>query len=82
MYSNTLVHLLLYKVGLTPASIILNSRQRLYVYRLLSFFDQYSIKKILLISLRIKDRTFQPKELPDNNLCRLMMLDPPYMSID
>ena len=30
--------------------------------------DQHSKKEILTISLRIGDGTFQPEELPDNNL--------------
>ena len=68
MYPSTPVHPLLCEAGLTPASIILDNRQRLYAYRLLSLPDEHPTKKILPISLRVGDGTFQPEELPENNL--------------
>ena len=68
MYPSTPVHSLLYEAGLTPASIVLDSRQRLYAYRLLSLPDEHPTKKILPISLKVGDGTLQPEELPQNNL--------------
>ncbi len=68
MYPSTHLHLLLYEADLTPGSIVLDNRQRLYACRLLSLPDEDPEKKILPISLRVGDRTFQPKQLQKNNL--------------
>ena len=68
MYTSTPTHPLWCEAGLTPASIVLNYRQRLYACRLLSLPDQHPTKEILPISLRVGDGAFQPGELPDNNL--------------
>ena len=68
MYLSTPIHPLLCEAGLTPASIILDTRQRLYGYRLLSLPDKHPTKKILPISLRTGDGTLQPEELPESNL--------------
>ncbi len=65
MYLSTPVYPLLCEAGLTPTSIILDNRQRLYAYRLPSFPDEHLTEKILPISLRVGDRTFQPEELPE-----------------
>ena len=66
MYPSTPIHPLLCEAGLTPASIVLDSRQRLYAYQLLSLPDEYPTKKILPVSLRIGDGALD--ELPENNL--------------
>ena len=68
MYPSTPLHSLLCEAGLTPASIILDTRQRLYGYRLLRLPDEHPAKKILPTSLRTGDGTFQPEELLENNL--------------
>ena len=68
MYSSTPLHPLLCEVGLAPASILLDHRQRLYTYRLLCLPDQHPAKEILPVSLRLGDASFQPGELPDNAL--------------
>ncbi len=65
MYPSTPVHPLLCEADLTPASIILDSQQRLYAYWLLSLPDEHPTKKILPISLRRGDETLE--ELPENN---------------
>lgn len=65
-YSSTPIHPLLCETGQTLASIVLDSRQTSYAYRLLSFLDEYQAKKILPNSLRRGDRTIE--ELPENNL--------------
>ena len=54
-------------MGLILAPIILDTRQKLYSYRLLSLSDEFPAKKILSISLRTGDGTFQPEDLPENN---------------
>ena len=67
MYPSTsTIHSFLYETGLTLASIVLDNRQRLYAYRLLSFLNQHSIKKILPISLKIGDEAFD--KLLENDL--------------
>ena len=68
MYPSTPVHPLLCKAGLAPASLVLDSRQRSYGYRLLSLLDEHLTKKILPISLRIGDGMLQSEELLENNL--------------
>lgn len=68
MYPSTLLHPLLSEAGLILASTLLDYRQRLYAYRLLSLPDEHPAKQILLISLRIGDGSSQPGELPDNTL--------------
>ncbi len=68
MYPSTPIHPLLSEAGLIPASTLLDYRQRLYAYRLLSLLDEHPAKQILPVSLRIGDGSFQPGELPDNTL--------------
>lgn len=68
MYPSTPIHPLLCEAGLTPASIVLDSNQRLYAHRLLNLPDEHPTKRILPISLRVGDGTLQPEELPENNL--------------
>lgn len=41
MYPSTPIHLFLCEAGLTPASIVLDNRQRIYAYRLLSLPDEH-----------------------------------------
>ncbi len=68
MYSSTPIHPLLCEAGLTPASILLDYRQRVYAHRLVSLPDLHPVKEILPISLRKGDVGFQPGELPENTL--------------
>ncbi len=70
MYSSTPIHPLICEAGLIPASILLDYRQRLYTHRLLSLPDLHPTKEILPISLRERDRGFQPGEVPENTLMR------------
>lgn len=58
-YLNTYLHPLFRKADLIPACITLETCQRLYIYQLLSLPDQYLVKRILPISLRIEEGTFQ-----------------------
>lgn len=60
------IHPLLCEAGLTPASIVLDNRQRMYAYRLLSLPDKHPTKNILPVSLRIGDGNLD--ELPEDNL--------------
>ena len=53
MYPSTPLHPLLCEVGMAPASTLLDHRQRLYAYRLLSLSDQHPAKEILPLSLRV-----------------------------
>ena len=77
MYPSTPVYSLLSEAGLISASTLLDYRQRLYAYQLLSLLDEHPAKQILPISLRIEDGSFQPGELPDNiHLCGRKMHDP------
>ena len=68
MYPSTPLYPLLCEAGLAPASTLLDHRQRLYAYRLLSLPDQHPAKEILSVSLRVGDTSFQPGELPDDTL--------------
>lgn len=68
IYPSTPLHLLLCEAGSIPASTLLDYRQRLYAYRLLSLPDQHFAKQILPVSSRIEDWGFQPGEFPDNTL--------------
>ena len=65
---STPIHPLLCEAGLIPASTLLNHRQRQYAYRLLSLPDQHLAKNVLPISLRKRDASCQPGELPENTL--------------
>lgn len=56
------------KQNFIRSSILLDYRQRIYTYWLLSLLDLYLAKEILPISLRKGDRGFQPGELPENTL--------------
>ena len=68
MYPSTPIHPLLAEAGLIPASTLLDQRQRLYAYRLLTLPDEHPAKQILPISLRYRDGSCQPGELPDDSL--------------
>ena len=68
MYPSTPIHPLLSEAGLIPAQILLDNRQRMYAYRLLTLPDQHAAKTILPISLRNRDRNSQPREQPTDTL--------------
>lgn len=68
MYPSSLIYRLLAKAGLIAASTLLDQRKRLYAYWLLTLLDKHPAKQILPISLRYRDRSCQPGELPDNML--------------
>lgn len=55
MYPSTPTQALIGKVGLIPARILLNHRQRVYAYYLLILPDDYLIKRVFFISSRNKD---------------------------
>ena len=55
------------EASLIPAKVMLNYRQRRYIYHLLTLSDRHPTKDILPISLRMGDRSAQPKELPEND---------------
>ena len=78
MYPSTPVHLLLCEAGLSPASILLDYRQRLYIHRLFSLPDLHPTKQILPISSREGDRGFQSRELPENTLIQTENVWPKY----
>ena len=59
------MHPLLCETGLILSSIVLDNRQRLYAYWLLSLPDNHLAKKILPVSLRMRDAALD-KLLEDN----------------
>lgn len=65
-YFNTLVYPFLFKTGLIPASTLLDYCQRLYTYWLLSLLDKHPTKQILIINLRIENKSFQSIKLFNN----------------
>lgn len=68
MYPSTFLDLSLSETGLILASTFLDYCQKLYIYQLLSLLKEYFTKQILPISLRIGNRNFQLRELPNNTL--------------
>ena len=50
MYASTPIQVLISEAGLVPAQILLENRQKMYTYRLLTLPDDYIAKKILPIS--------------------------------
>lgn len=68
MYPGSPLRPLLCEADSTPASILLDYRQRSYANRLLSLPDQHPAKGILPINLRKGDGGFQPRELPKNTV--------------
>ena len=68
MYSSTPVQPLLTEAGLVPAQVLLNNRQRMYTYRLLSLPEDHPVKNILPISFRKGDGDTQPGDQPEDTL--------------
>lgn len=68
IYSSIPVYLLLCKTGLTPALILLDYCQQRYSLGLLSFYNLYSTKMIVFVSLKEGDKRFQHAEMPKNTL--------------
>ena len=66
MYSSTPVQPLLTEAGLVPAQVLLNNRQRMYTYRLLSLPEDHPVKNILPISFRKGDGNTQPGDPPED----------------
>lgn len=64
MYPSTPIQLLVREARLVPAHILLDPRQRMYAYRLLSLPEDHPAKDILPVSLRKGDRDTQQPELP------------------
>lgn len=65
MYSSTPIAALMSKSGLIPTHIMLDFRQRMYAYRLLSLPDSVPTKEILPITLQIGDGNAQPEDQPE-----------------
>ena len=53
IYPSILLYLLLFEIGLIPASTLLDYCKRLYAYRLLSLHDQHLAKEILSACLSV-----------------------------
>lgn len=69
MYPSTPVQALISEAGLVPAQILLDHRQRMYTYRLLTLPDDHITKKILPISFRKGDAdTISADEQPEDTL--------------
>lgn len=69
MYSSTPIQALMSEAGLGPAQVILNHRQRMYTYRLLSLPDDHLTKKFHPISFRNgHGDTTQANEQPRDTL--------------
>lgn len=68
MYSSTPINPLPCKTALILAVILLNYRQRVSSYQLLSLPDLHPTKKIPLISLKKRYGGFQRRELLESNL--------------
>lgn len=60
MYQSSTISPLMSSLGLLPAYILLDSRQRVYAHRLLSLPDSIPTKDILPITLRTGDENAQP----------------------
>ena len=68
MYPSTRIQPLLSEARLVPAQILLNHRQRMYAYRLLSLLEDHPAKEILPVSFRKGDGDTQPGEQPEDTL--------------
>ena len=69
MYPSTPIQALMSEAGLVPAQILLNHRQRIYVYRLLTLPNNHLTKKILPISFRNGDvDSIREEEKPEDPL--------------
>lgn len=69
MYSSTPIQGLMSEAGLLPAQILLDHRQRMYTYRLLTLPDDHPAKNILPISLRKRDAsTTSADDQPEDTL--------------
>lgn len=69
MYPSTPVQALISEAGLVPAQILLDHRQRIYIYRLLTLPDDHIAKNILPISFRKGDAdTISADEQPEDTL--------------
>ena len=69
MYSSTPIQGLMSKAGLLPAQILLDYRQKMYTYRLLTLPDDHPAKNILPISLRKGDAsTTNTDDQPEDTL--------------
>ncbi len=65
MYPSTPIAALMCESGLIPAHIMLDFRQRIYAYRLLSLPESIPTKDILPITLRRGDGNAQPEDQPE-----------------
>ena len=65
MYPSSPIAALMSESGLTPAHIMLDFRQRMYAYRLLSLPDSMPTKDILPVTLRVGDGNAQPEDQPE-----------------
>ena len=65
MYPSTPIAALVSESGLIPAHIMLDFRQRIYAYRLLSLPESIPTKDILPITLRRGDGNAQPEDQPE-----------------
>lgn len=69
MYLNTLIQELMSKTRLLPAQIFLIHQQKIYVYCLLTFFNNQFTKKILLINFQSRNaNTIRAKKQPEDPL--------------
>ena len=69
MYPSTPVQVLMSEAGLVPARVLLDHRQRMYAYRLLTLPSDHLTKNILPISFRNGDAdTIQAEDQPEDTL--------------
>lgn len=69
MYSSTPIQSLISEAGLLPTQILLDHRQRMYTYRLLTPPDEHLVKNILPISFRKGDAsTTSADDQPEDTL--------------
>ena len=68
MYQSSPISPLMNDLGLLPAHILLDSRQRAYAHRILCLPDSIPTKGILPITLQIGDGNARPEELPEYDL--------------
>lgn len=68
VYPSTPLYPLLYEAELTLTLIFLDYCQKLYVYRLFCFSNQYPAKEFLPVSLKNRDGGCQPEKLPESTL--------------
>lgn len=69
IYASTFIQILISKAGLISAQILLDHQQKIYMYYLFIFSNNYFAKKNLYVSFQNRNaNTIQAKDPPKNTL--------------